>query len=86
MIKQRIARPGAGKSGGFRTLIVFRARMSSFFVHGFAKNEQDNIGNDELMALKKLAAELLSYDKRAIQQGIDSGTLLEMTCDEQTIQ
>jgi hypothetical protein len=25
VIKQRIARPGQGKSGGFRTLIVFRA-------------------------------------------------------------
>lgn len=44
VIKQRIARPGEGKSGGFRTLIVFRANARAFFVHGFAKNETDNIG------------------------------------------
>ena len=41
IIKQRIARPGQGKSGGFRTLIVFRAAARAFFVHGFAKNEKD---------------------------------------------
>lgn len=61
VIKQRIARPGQGKSAGFRTLIVFRAGTRAFFVHGFAKNERDNIEKDELVALKKLAAELLVY-------------------------
>jgi hypothetical protein len=38
VIKQRIARSGEGKSGGFRTLIVFRTRERAFFVHGFPKN------------------------------------------------
>jgi hypothetical protein len=47
--------PGQGKSGGFRTLIVFRAGTRAIFVHGFAKNEKDNIEEDELVALKKLA-------------------------------
>ena len=65
VIKQRIARPGHGKSGGFRTLIVFRAGARAFFVHGFAKNEKGNIGQDELTALRKLASELLSYNDRA---------------------
>jgi hypothetical protein len=53
VIKQRIARPGQGKSGGFRTLIVFRVGVRAFFVHGFGKNQKDNIGTDELIALKK---------------------------------
>src|SRR5438477_8243947 len=66
VIEQRIARPGQGKSGGFRTLIVFRAGARAFFVHGFAKNEKDNIGKDELVALKKLASELLAYDHEAL--------------------
>ena len=43
VIKQRVARSGAGKSGGFRTLILFRIGTLAFFVHGFAKNERDNI-------------------------------------------
>ncbi|MGH9599863.1 MAG: type II toxin-antitoxin system RelE/ParE family toxin [Terracidiphilus sp.] len=58
VIKQRIARRGSGKSGGFRTLIVFRLRELAIFVHGFAKNEVENIRADELAALKKLAAEM----------------------------
>ena len=38
VIKQRIARARQGKSGGFRTLIVFRTGARAIFVHGFAKN------------------------------------------------
>src|SRR5438067_773438 len=63
-VKQRIARPGQGKSGGFRTLIVFRTGTRAFFAHGFAKNERDNIGKYELAAVIKLASELLAYDDR----------------------
>jgi hypothetical protein len=85
VLKQRIARPGQGKSGGFRTLIVFRAGARAFFVHGFAKNEKDNIGPDELVALKRLATALLAYDDKAIARVIASGTLTEVKCDEKAI-
>jgi hypothetical protein len=85
VIKQRIARPGQGKSSGFRTLIVFRAGATAFFVHGSAKNEKDNIRNDELAALRKLAAELLTYDDKVIARVVAPGTLLEVTCDEKAI-
>ena len=86
VIKQRIARPGGGKSGGFRTLIVFRAGTRAFFVHGFAKNQKDNIGKDELVALKKLASDLLGYDDRAIARVVTFGTFTEVMCDEKAIQ
>jgi len=85
VIKQRIARPGQGKSGGFRTLIVFRAGARAFFVHGFAKNAKDNIERDELTALKKLASELLAFDDKTIARAIESGTLVEVACDEKAI-
>jgi hypothetical protein len=85
VIKQRIARPGQGKSGGFRTLIVFRAGARAFFVHGFAKNAKDNIERDELTALKKLASELLAFDNKTIARAIESGTLVEVACDEKAI-
>ena len=85
VIKQRIARPGQGKAGGFRALIVFKAGARAFFVHGFAKNERDNIRNDELAALRKLASTLLAYDDEAIARAVASGTLLEMSCDEKAI-
>jgi hypothetical protein len=85
VIKQRIARIGQGKSGGFRTLIVFRAGALAFFVHGFAKNEKDNIPKDELVALRKLASELLAFDDTAIARVVRFGTLMEVKCDEKAI-
>jgi hypothetical protein len=60
VIKQRIARPGQGKSGGFRTPIVVGAGTRAIFVHGFAKNEKDNIKREDLAALRRLAAEMLA--------------------------
>lgn len=59
IIKQRIARPGQGRSGGFRSLIVFRRRDRAIFVFGFAKSERENVDADELEDLKATAALLL---------------------------
>lgn len=78
VIKQRVARPGKGKSGGFRTVILYKAHALAFFVHGFAKKDQGNIEDDELAALKLLASEMLSYDDRAIANAVESGTLIEV--------
>jgi hypothetical protein len=85
VIKRRIARPGQGKSGGFRTLIAFRAGRRAIFIHGFAKNEKDNIEKEELAALKKLAVELLTYDENTIARVVASEVLLEVNCDEKTV-
>ena len=32
VVKQRVARAGAGKSGGYRTVVLFRAGSHVFFV------------------------------------------------------
>jgi hypothetical protein len=81
VIKQRIARRGSGKSGGFRTLVVFQILDRAIFVHGFAKNDTENIRPDELVALKKLAIDLLGYREADLEASIRSGTLTEVNCD-----
>lgn len=81
VIKQRIAREGGGKSGGFRTIILFRMGARAIFVHGFAKNEQGNIRDDELMAFKLLAAQLLAFDDAALAKAVAAGVLLEVADD-----
>ena len=81
VIKQRIARAGSGKSGGFRTLILFKIRELAIFIHGFAKNDVENIRPDELAALKKLASEMLAYRGEALEKAVASGTLMEVKCD-----
>lgn len=85
VIKQRVARSGGGKSGGFRTLILFRLGTRAFFVHGFAKNEKANIDTDELTILRKLAAEMLNYDDAALHNAQKNKTLIEVICHEKTI-
>jgi hypothetical protein len=85
VLKQRIARNGGGKSGGFRTIILFRIGERAFFVHGFAKNEQDNIRDDELAAVKLLAAEMLLYDDEALARAIGNGTLTEVVCNDEGV-
>ncbi len=82
MIKQRIARVGQGKSGGFRTLIAFRIGKRAIFVHGFAKSGQDNIDARELAALQKLAAELLAYNEKVMDDIVASGKLHEVKCGD----
>lgn len=52
VLKQRIARPGAGRSGGYRTVLLFRVGDRALFAYGFAKSDRDNIGDDELAAFR----------------------------------
>ncbi len=81
VIKLRVARRGKGKSGGYRTMVLYKARTRAFFVYGFAKSDQDNIRDDELVALKALASELLTYPDETLAIAIASGTLIEVMCE-----
>ena len=78
VIKQRIAREGEGKRGGFRTIIIFRSLERAFFVYGFPKNKRDNIQSDEKEALKKLAAHLLDIPDEGVEALIEDGTYIEV--------
>ena len=80
VIKQRLAREGQGKSGGFRTILLFRRGVKAFFVYGFAKSDRDNIRRDELKALRKLAGEMLTLDDKALAAAMRNGTIMEIEC------
>ncbi len=80
VIKQRLAREGQGKSGGFRTILLFRRGVKAFFVYGFAKSDRDNIRRDELKAFRKLAGEMLTLDDKALAAAMRNGTIMEIEC------
>lgn len=80
LIKQRIARLGQGKRGGYRTLIAFRQKDRAFFVFGFAKNERSNIGTEELEELKTLAAIYFSLSENQIAELIENDEVVELSC------
>ena len=84
VIKQRIARPGAGKSGGFRSIILFQSGERAFFVYGFAKNQRENIDDRDLQAYKALAKQVLLLSDAQLQAALNEGTFIEVNCDEKT--
>jgi hypothetical protein len=82
-LKKRIARPGQGKRGGFRTLVATNKDSRWIFVFSFAKNERSNIDKDEEEALKKLTGYLLALTPEALDQGQRANELREVPCDAQ---
>jgi len=85
VIKQRIARKGEGKSGGFRSMILFRAEIRAVFVHGFAKKDMPNVDAAELKALKKLAKVVLRYSDAEMATTIAAGVFVEVKCHGKTV-
>ncbi|PHS00629.1 MAG: addiction module toxin RelE [Leeuwenhoekiella sp.] len=83
VFKQRVARSGEGKSGGFRTVILFKVGGHTFFAHGFAKSEKANISARELKALKALAAVLLALPGDKIEDAVGAGELVEVNGDDE---
>ena len=81
VIKQRVARPGAGRRGGYRSIVLFRAGARAVFAFGFPKSARDNLRPDELEAFRLLAGEVLAYDEAAIARAVTAGELSEVECD-----
>jgi hypothetical protein len=77
IIKQRVARPGQGKRGGFRMIIGIRSDRA-IFMFAFAKNERENIDKAELMTLREIAAAFLNADDKTIAQALKDGTLIKV--------
>jgi hypothetical protein len=78
VIKQRIARAGEGKSGGSRSIILFRFRRRAVFVYGFEKKDLGNIKANELVAFRELATVILGYSETEIANRVADGVLFEV--------
>jgi len=76
--KKRIKLEGRGKRGGARTIIAYKTKEKAFFVIGFAKNEKDNIDNEEEQALKRFAKELLRYADEQLKRAVAAEELCEL--------
>jgi hypothetical protein len=81
LIKQRIARKGRGKRGGYRMLIGFRSKLRAVFLFGFAKSELDNIDDDQLATLRETAALWIAADAPKIERALKDGLLIEVRHD-----
>lgn len=78
LLKKRIARPGAGKRGGYRTLLASNRRDRWVFLFGFSKNELENIDDDDEWDYRKLAGIYMGKREGDIAHLIHDGELQEI--------
>lgn len=81
LVKQRVARQGKGKSGGYRTIIAYRSRKRAVFLFGFAKSDKADLEPDELKELVRRGALWLAADNETIDTAIEDERLLELEYD-----
>ncbi len=84
VFKQRLARQGQGKSGGYRCIIFYRIKEKVFFVHGFLKADEDNISNEEERDFKKLAAIFLELSQEKLIELVKLKELVEVKCNDKS--
>lgn len=82
LVKKRIARPGGGKSGGYRALLAADFRHRWVFLYGFAKSERENIDEKNLRDLRQLAQTYNLMSEAAARRLIDAGVLMEVSDGE----
>lgn len=85
LIKQRVARDGGGKSGGYRTLVFFRHEGRAVFAFGFAKSTKANLDAMELRTYKEAAKIMLALSQAQIDIEVAAGRLFEVIDDAQDL-
>ena len=83
LIKQRVARPGRGRSSGYRMIVGYRVKDRAVFLLGFAKNERENIEDNELLSLRETAERWLAADASRIKKELELGNLQEIDHGEE---
>ena len=78
LIKQRVAREGQGRSGGYRTIIAFRVEDRAVFLFGFAKSSRANLNAAELATFRKAAKIVLELSQEQIDVEVEAGRLVEI--------
>ena len=82
VIKQRIARPGQGKSKGYRTIILLRRAAKAFFEYGFSKSQRANINDDEEAQFKEAAKNILALTEKQLAELLKRGVRIRSSLDK----
>jgi hypothetical protein len=85
VIKQRIARPGQGKSKGYRAIIFFRRGARAFLVYGFSKSQRANIDDNEEEQFKEAARHVLALTEKRLAELLKKGDFIEVSTNEQEL-
>ena len=85
VIKQWLARPGAGKSTGYRSIVLLRQGDKAFFVFAFPKSAQSNLKAHEVAQFKKMAKHVLALTDAQLHTLITDGHFTEVRPDAKKI-
>jgi hypothetical protein len=86
LVKKRVGAEGRGKRGGYRTIVAHRQGDRLVFLHGFDKNDKDNISQREKKALHKLGDQYMEYRDADLSRMVRDRVIIEVRCNEQNSQ
>jgi hypothetical protein len=80
LFKKRIAKSGAGKSGGYRTIVGYKRPNAEriIFLYAFSKNERANISDKEEAALSVAAEAFISATDKQVSELLKKGAVWEV--------
>jgi hypothetical protein len=83
LIKQRVARKGKGRSGGYRTIIFLKEGDRAVFLHMFEKSQQANLTKLEEEAYREFAKVLAALDDEAFVAAAEKRNWKEIEYEHQ---
>lgn len=83
LFKKRIARPGSGKSGGYRAIVAYRAPRAErvLFTYAFAKGAASTLTPQGQEALTRVAQAFVAADDGQVATLLASRAVSEVACD-----
>jgi hypothetical protein len=82
LYKKRVARPGSGKRGSYRTLLSAKIGNRYVFLHGFSKSDKANITLAERKALQFAGKVFLELSGDSLSKALRLNVLLEVYCEQ----
>ena len=76
--KIRFARPGEGKSGGYRVIVFFRSEERTFYQYAYAKSSRGNITQKELRSYKRMAKINFAMSDSELADAVNAGEFIEI--------
>jgi hypothetical protein len=83
LIKQRIAKGGMGRSGGYRTILFLKEGNRAVFLHMFEKSRQANLTKLEEEAYREFAKVLATLDDEAFTAAAEKRNWKEIEYEHQ---
>ena len=62
--------------------MVYRSGNMAVFLYGFAKNERDNVADDDLKTFREIGAAWLEAKGKTREHAIEKGILKEVSYDD----